>query len=99
MTERLRAPGARAPATARLRGASLVGLMVGLAIGLFSLLVIAQVLAGSQAHRRAVMGAADAQQAGALAAWRLTRELRMAGELGCLGQARLITARRARAQC
>ena len=69
--------------------------MVGLAIGLFAMVVIAQVLAGSQAHRRATMGAADAQQAGALAAWQLARELRMAGAglqaapfaWGCLLQA------------
>lgn len=63
----------------RVRGVSLVELLIGMAMGLLGLVVIAQVYANSQAQRRATTGAGDAQQAGALAAWSLGRELRMAG--------------------
>lgn len=68
-----------APCARRQRGLSVVGLMVGMTIGLFALLLVAQVLGGSALHRRATMGAADAQQGGSIALWQLSRELRMAG--------------------
>lgn len=79
MSRTLRARSFDPHRSRRQRGVSLVGLMVGMTIGLFALLVIVQVLGNSQLQRRATMGAADAQQTGSLAMWRLSRELRMAG--------------------
>lgn len=69
----------RARSPLRQRGLSLVELMIGSVLGLLAMVVIMQVWSGSQANRRAMTGASDAGQAGTLAAWRLGRELRMAG--------------------
>ena len=48
-------------------------------VGLIAALAIGQVFSNSELHRRSTGGAADAQQAGTLASWRLMRDLRMAG--------------------
>jgi type IV pilus assembly protein PilW len=61
------------------RGLSIIELMIGMTIGLIGALAIVQVFSQSEIHRRATGGAADAQQAGTLASWRLMRDLRMAG--------------------
>lgn len=60
-------------------GITIIELMVGLTIGLIASVVIVQVYAQSEVHRRSAAGAADAQQGGTLASWRLMRDLRMAG--------------------
>lgn len=60
-------------------GVTILELLIGMTIGLVASLVIVQVFAQSEAHRRSTSGAADAQQGGTLASWRLMRDLRMAG--------------------
>ncbi len=61
------------------RGLTVIELMVGLTIGLLASVAIVQVFGRSESYRRSSQGAADAQQAGTLASWRLMRDLRMAG--------------------
>lgn len=63
----------------RQRGITLVELMIGMTVGIVASLAIIQVYAQSEVHRRTTTGAADSQQAGTLASWRLMRDLRMAG--------------------
>jgi len=60
-------------------GITILELMIGMTIGLVGSLAIVQVFSQSEVHRRSTAGAADAQQAGTLATWRLMRDLRMAG--------------------
>lgn len=67
-------------ASARLQhGLTILELMIGMTIGLIASLVIAQVFSQSEAHRRATTGSADSQQSGTIAAWRMMRDIRMAG--------------------
>ncbi len=75
----------------RPRGASLVDLMVGLAVGMVAMLVTLNVAISFEARRRSLTGIADAQGNAGYAITLLTRELRMAGHglgppeaLGCL---------------
>jgi len=63
----------------RQSGMTILELMIGMTIGLVASVAIVQVFSQSEAHRRSTSGAADAQQAGTLASWRLMRDLRMAG--------------------
>ncbi len=63
----------------RTRGASLVDLMVGLAIGMAAMLVTLTVAVSFDARRRSVIGVADAQGNAAYAVALMSRELRMAG--------------------
>jgi len=63
----------------RQRGITLVELMIGMTVGLVASLAIIQVYSQSEVHRRTTTGAADSQQTGTLASWRLMRDLRMAG--------------------
>lgn len=61
------------------RGFTLVELMVGLAIGLFATLVIAQVLTVSEGRRRTTVSGSDAQVSGSLALYSVQREVEMSG--------------------
>lgn len=78
------------------RGLSLIELMVGIAVGLLTTLVIAQTLAVAEAQKRSTTSGSDAQVNGALALYALSRELQMAGyglgasqgALGCTIKAR-----------
>ncbi len=75
----------------RPQGASLVDLMVGLAVGMAAMLVTLNVAVSFEARRRSLTGIADAQGNAGYAITMLSRELRMAGHglgppeaLGCL---------------
>jgi type IV pilus assembly protein PilW len=64
---------------ARLRGVTLVELMVGMLIGLLAVIVISQVMLISEGQKRTTTGGSDAQVNGALALFALQRDLEMAG--------------------
>lgn len=57
----------------------MIELMVGMAIGLFLVLVITQVISVFEAKNRATMGNADAQTNGGIALYTIGRDLQMAG--------------------
>jgi type IV pilus assembly protein PilW len=61
------------------RGVTLVELMVGLVLGMLTTVVIAQVLAASEAQRRGTAIGSDAQTNGALSLYALQREVMSAG--------------------
>lgn len=80
----------RASPHVRMRGLSLIDLMVGLGIGMVATLVILNVMVMFDARRRATAGSSDAQVNAVFAAAMLSRELRLAGHglgppsgLGC----------------
>lgn len=60
-------------------GFTLIELMVGMAIGLLTTVMIAQVLVVSEGRRRTTVSGSDAQVNGALALYSIQRELQMAG--------------------
>jgi type IV pilus assembly protein PilW len=60
-------------------GFSLVEIMVGLVIGMLSILVVLRVLTIYDAQRRTTVGAADSQVNGNIAFYTVTRNLQMAG--------------------
>lgn len=77
-------------------GFSIIEILVGLAIGLASMLAIYQLYGVSEKQRRTVSAASDAQSAGALALFSVERDIRSAGlgfatmearHLGCAVQA------------
>ena len=84
----------------RVRGVTLIELMVGLVLGLVVVLVVAQVLGFAEGQKRATTGGSDAQVNGALALYTLQREIQMAGyglirdkdSLGCQVRAQHTTA-------
>jgi type IV pilus assembly protein PilW len=61
------------------RGFGLVEIMVGLVVGLVTMIVIMQVLAVFESQKRATTSGDDAQTAGALALYVMEREIRAAG--------------------
>lgn len=63
----------------QLRGFTLIELMVAVALGLVTTVIIAQVLLQSEGSKRSTTGGADAQVAGSLALFALQRDLEMAG--------------------
>ncbi len=63
----------------RQRGISLVEIMIGLVLGMLSVLVVLQVFQRSDAAKRAALGGDDAQNSGALALTQLQRDLRQGG--------------------
>ena len=63
----------------RQRGLSLVEIMVGLVIGLITVMVIGQVAAEFEGQKRTSTGGGDAQSNGAAALFLLERDIRMAG--------------------
>lgn len=60
-------------------GFSIIEILVGLAIGLSSMLAIYQLYGVSEKQRRTVSAASDAQSAGALALFSIERDIRSAG--------------------
>jgi type IV pilus assembly protein PilW len=76
--KRLQAPGSAASARPQ-RGISLVEIMIGLVLGMLSVLVVLQVFQRSDIARRAALGGDDAQNSGALALTQLQRDLRQGG--------------------
>jgi type IV pilus assembly protein PilW len=60
-------------------GFSLIELMIGMALGLLSVLIITQVMSLFEAQRRSTTGSADAQTNGGIALYSIARELQMAG--------------------
>lgn len=74
----------RRPGYTRARGFSIIEIMVGLAIGLASLLAIYQLYAVSEGRRRTAAATSEAQSAGALALFAIERDIRSAG-LGFAG--------------
>jgi len=72
-----------APARLSLRvsqaGFSLVELMVGLVIGLLATLVIMQVFSAFEGQKRTTSGTSDAQTAGNISIYSVTRDLQLAG--------------------
>ncbi len=69
----------RVTPTPRMRGLSLIDLMVGLGIGMVATLVILNVIVMFDARRRATAASSDAQVNAVFAASMLSRELRIAG--------------------
>lgn len=63
----------------RARGFGLVELLVGMVIGMVTLLVVTQVMQSFEGQKRTSSGGNDAQTNGALALYLLDREIRMAG--------------------
>lgn len=61
------------------RGFSLIELMIGMAIGLLCTVVIASVLSMAEGRRRGSTSGTDAQIAGSLAIYQLTRDIASAG--------------------
>lgn len=80
-------------------GFTLIELMVGLVLGMLTVLVIAQVLVLAEGKKRSVSMGADAQVNGAMALYTLQREIQMAGygttssldALGCTVKAQFDT--------
>ena len=60
-------------------GFSLIELMIGMTLGLLSVLIITQVMSLFEAQRRSTTGSADAQTNGGIALYSIARELQMAG--------------------
>lgn len=67
------------PGRAAQRGLSLVEIMIGLVLGMLSVLIVLQVFQRSDAAQRAALGGDDAQNNGALALTQLQRDLRQGG--------------------
>lgn len=65
--------------TTRQQGFTLVELMVAMALGLITTLVIAQVLIASEGNRRTTMEGSDAQVNGSIGLYSVSRDLQMAG--------------------
>jgi type IV pilus assembly protein PilW len=63
----------------RIRGMSLVELMVGMAVGLIGITIITHLYVTNEKYKRSTTGAGQAQVNGAIALYTLERELRMAG--------------------
>ena len=72
-------PPPRRTSLPRAQGFSIIELMVGLVIGLLTLLAIYQLFAVSEGRRRTVAAVSQAQSAGALALFAIEREIRSAG--------------------
>lgn len=72
-------PFASRPARLRLKGFTLIELMVGVAVGLLATLVIASVLKNAEGYKRSATSGSDAQVNGGLSIYALQRQLKMAG--------------------
>ncbi|SCK62026.1 type IV pilus assembly protein PilW [Variovorax sp. HW608] len=69
----------RASSPSALRGFTLVELMVGLVLGLLTVLLITQVMALAEGKKRTVASGSDAQVNGALSLFTIQRDIEMAG--------------------
>ncbi|MFO1218195.1 MAG: PilW family protein [Burkholderiaceae bacterium] len=68
------------PATPhRQHGVTLIEMLVGMTIGVITLLIVTQLFMGTESTKRTVTGASDAQQAGSFSTYALERHLRLAG--------------------
>jgi type IV pilus assembly protein PilW len=67
------------PRASHQRGLSLVEIMVGLVLGMLSVLVVLQMFQQSDGAKRSALGGDDAQNSGALALTLLQRDLRQSG--------------------
>ena len=67
------------PVNAGQRGFTLIELMIGLLLGMLTVLVISQVLALSEGKKRAITMGSDAQVNGALSLFTLQRDIQQAG--------------------
>ncbi len=76
----------------RNRGVSLVELMIALALSAFLLLGLAQVFAASRAAYQTAEGLARVQENGRVGLDLISRDLRMAGHMGCVGSQSRATA-------
>lgn len=63
----------------RARGVGLIELLVGMAIGVITLLIVIQLFMTTEGTKRTTTGASDAQQSGSFSAYALERHLRIAG--------------------
>jgi type IV pilus assembly protein PilW len=63
----------------RIRGMSLIEILVGLVIGLLGILVIFQVLSVTEDRKRTTVHGSDAQTAGAIALYQMQRDIQLAG--------------------
>lgn len=74
-------PGSRAPQRpgARESGFTLIELMVGVVLGLLTVVIIANVFATAEGQKRTTTSGSDAQVAGSLGLYALQRDVRMAG--------------------
>jgi type IV pilus assembly protein PilW len=77
MDKRSHAP--RLPHPHRLRGVSLIEVLVGIAIGMVAVLIMFQVVGAWDARARSSTATGDVQVAGSLATFALERDVRMAG--------------------
>ncbi|MDP9914702.1 type IV pilus assembly protein PilW [Variovorax boronicumulans] len=75
----MKSTSARRFATASQRGFTLIELMVGLVLGLLTVLVITQVLSLAEGKRRAITMGGDAQINGSLSIFSLQRDIQQAG--------------------
>ncbi|WP_431274776.1 PilW family protein [Variovorax ureilyticus] len=75
----MRNPRTRASSLSALRGFTLVELMVGLVLGLLTVLLITQVMALAEGKKRTVASGSDAQVNGALSLFTIQRDIEMAG--------------------
>ncbi|MDR2328729.1 MAG: PilW family protein [Comamonas sp.] len=72
------------PPRGRIRGFSIIEILIGLAIGLLTLLAIYKLFSTSEGRRRTTAAVSQAQTAGALALFAIERDIRSAG-LGFAG--------------
>ena len=74
----------RSPPYGRMQGFTIIEIMIGLAIGLLTLLAIYQLFSTSEGRRRTTSAVSQAQTAGSLALFAIERDIRSAG-LGFAG--------------
>lgn len=67
------------PSPRRLRGFSLIEIMIGLLIGMFGVLIVLQLLSAADANRRITVGSGDAQTNAMTSLYGLDRDVREAG--------------------
>ena len=72
-------PARAATLRTRSTGFTLIELMVGMALGLLSVIIITQVMSLFEAQRRTTTGSADAQTNGGIALFSIARDLQLAG--------------------
>lgn len=63
----------------RQKGVSIIELMIGMTMGLLISIALVRSFSSNEVFSRAVSGRADAQMSGAMAFWRMNRELRLSG--------------------
>lgn len=69
----------RSSAPSRLRGFTLVEVLVAMVIGMIGMIIMLQVFATAEGQKRATTGTGDAQSSGAMAIYELQRDIRQSG--------------------